>query len=163
MMRSWLVAGLREPVAAALTLLMGVNAVHAADTLPPFKVTGKYMTGLALLVPRGTADTDLKALVLALRRARRENSLDKLIPPTTKGGSRGPYAIVVVHVFDEPEWATSEALERCSKTKANSPLESECGRHVRAYYFYAVTAAEEGSVGYAEGKRVFTKVYEKLF
>src|SRR2546425_747145 len=117
MMRSWLVAGLREPVAAALTLLMGVNAVHAADTLPPFKVTGKYMTGLALLVPRGTADTDLKALVLALRRARRENSLDKLIPPTTKGGSRGPYAIVVVHVFDEPEWATSEALERCSKTE----------------------------------------------
>jgi len=26
-----------------------------------------------------------------------------------------------------------------------------------------VSAAEEGSVGYAEGKRVLMKVYEKLF
>ena len=154
-------AGRLLQLTAAVVLVACV--AQAADPLPPFKVTGRYMTGLALLVSQGTTHTDLKALVLALRKARQENTLDKLIPPTTKGGTRGPYAIVVVHVFDEPEWATSEALQRCSRAKANSELESECGRHVRAYYFYAVTAPEEGSVGYAEGKRVFTKVYEKLF
>ena len=49
------------------------------------------------------------------------------------------------------------------QAKANSPLDLECGQHVRAYYYYAVSAAEEGSVGDAEGKRVLMKVYEKLF
>ena len=33
----------------------------------------------------------------------------------------------------------------------------------RTTIYYAVSAAEEGSVGDAEGKRVLTKVYEKLF
>ena len=62
-----------------------------------------------------------------------------------------------------PPVTGGDALQRCSKAKANSPLDLECGQHVRAYYYYAVSAAEEGSVGDAEGKRVLMKVYEKLF
>jgi hypothetical protein len=43
------------------------------------------------------------------------------------------------------------------------PTYVECGRHVRAYYYYAVGTPEESSIGYAEGKRIFKKVYEELF
>jgi len=55
-------------------------------------------------------------------------------------------------------------LRKCTKASANTPFYTECGRHVRAYYFYgARPETEEGSVGYAEGKQVFTKNYQKLF
>lgn len=152
----------------ALTLVVyGSVLSRAADGLPPFKVTGQHMTAIALLVPKETTNEQLKALVFALRKARQEKSLGKLLPPTTSRGSKDPYGIVVVYVYSEPEWATSAALQKCSNASANTPLYIECGRHVRAHYFYGAAAAtpehEEGMLGYAEGKRVYTKVYEKLF
>ena len=155
-------------VAVILNLAVGGNiASGASDGLPPFKVTAQHRTVLALLVPRETTNEQLKTLILTLRKARRENSLAQLLPPTTPGGSKGPYGIVVVYVYSEPEWATAGALQKCTNASANTPLYVECGRHVRAHYFYAAAAAtsehEEGMVGYAEGKRVYTKDYQKLF
>jgi hypothetical protein len=160
----------RAGLAAALVMLLILMPVklcpagaRGADELPQFKVSGRHMTGLALLVPKETTSAQLKALILALRKARQDKRLDKLIPATTPGGSAGPYGIVVVSVYTEPEWATSAALERCTVASWNTPTYVECGRHIRAYYYYAVTASEQGSIGYAEGNRIFTKVYEKLF
>ena len=149
----------------AVVLAVGGNvALGVAEGPPPFKVTAQYRTNLALLVPRETSNEQLKALVLTLRKARRDNRLDQLLPPTTPGGSKGPYGIVVVYVYSEPDWATVGALQKCVNASANTPLYDECGRHVRAHYFYAAQPGnEEGSVGYAEGKRVYTKDYQKLF
>jgi hypothetical protein len=73
-------------------------------------VTAQVMRSFALLVPEGTSNEQLKALVLALRQARRENRLSELLPPTTPRGSKGPYGIVVVYVYSEPEWADPDAL-----------------------------------------------------
>lgn len=136
----------------------------AAEGPPPFKVAAQYKTNLALRVSPETSSEQLKSLVLTLRKARRENTLGRLLPPTTPGGSKGPYGIVVVYVYSEPEWATASALQECVNASAKTPLYVECGRHVRAYYFYAAQPEnEEGSVGYAEGKRVYTKNYQKVF
>jgi hypothetical protein len=148
---------------AILAVATGV-AQGTGEQLPSFKVTGQHMTNLAVLVPKDTPNEQLKTLVLALRKARRENRLGELLPPTTPRGSRGPHGIAVVYVYSEPEWATTDALRKCVNASANTPLYKECGRHVRAYYFYAAQPEnEEGSVGYAEGKQVFTKSYQKLF
>ena len=146
-------------LAAATAVAQG-----SGEQLPTFKVTGQHMTGLALLVPKDTSSEQLKTLVVALRKARRENRLGQFLPPTTLRGSRGQHGIVVVYIYSEPEWATTDALRKCVNASANTPLYTECGRHVRAYYFYAAQPEnEEGSVGYAEGKKVFTKSYQKLF
>jgi hypothetical protein len=150
-------------LAVALALLGNV-ASFAADAVAPFKVTAQYNTNIALLVPSKTPSEQLKHLILTLRQARRENKLGQLLPPTTPGGSKGPYGIVVVYVYSEPEWATVAALQKCVNASANTPLYVECGKHVRAHYFYgAQPEGEEGSVGYAEGKRIYTEPYQKLF
>jgi hypothetical protein len=144
--------------------LTGNIASVSADAAAPFKVTAQYRTNLALLVPSETQNEQLKNLVLALRKARQENKLGQLLPPTTPGGSKGPYGIVVVYVYSEPEWATVAALQKCVNASANTPLYVECGKHVRAHFFYgAQPETEEGSVGYAEGKQIYTKHYQKLF
>lgn len=134
------------------------------EQLPSFKVAGQHVTNLAVLVPKDTSNEQLKTLVLALREARRENRLGQLLPPTTPRGNRGPHGIAAVYIYSEPDRATTDTLRKCVNASANTPLYTECGRHVRAYYFYAAQPEnEEGSVGYAEGKQVFTKSYQKLF
>jgi hypothetical protein len=105
-----------------------------------------------------------RTLIFALRGARRQNRLGELLPPTTPGGSKGPYGVVIVYVYEDPEWATAVGLEKCVNASADTVLYVECGRHVSAHYFYAAQPEhEEGSVGYAEGKQVYTKNYRKLF
>jgi hypothetical protein len=155
-------------VLVTLSILMSAELFPAgargAEELPQFKVTGRYRTGLALLIPKDTTSAQLRMLILALRNARLEKRFDKLIPATTPGGAAGSYGIIVLFVYTEPEWATSAALERCTVASWNTATYVECGRHVRAHYYYAAgTGDEEGSIGYAEGKRIFTSVYEKLF
>jgi hypothetical protein len=135
-----------------------------ADSLPRFSVSAQNRTELALLVDRGTTHAQLKALVLALREARGKNQLGRLIPPTTPRGAAGPYAIVVVYVYSDPQWATLEALRRCNKASFGTPLFDKCSANVRAHYFYGLMPPNEiGMVGYAEGDRVYTKDYEKFF
>jgi hypothetical protein len=127
-------------------------------------VSGQYETEIALLVPKSASAEQLKAIVLALRDARRENRLGALLPPTTPSGTRGPYGIVVVYVYSEQRWATAEPLRKCANAVAGTSLYKDCGAHVRAHYFYtAISRDEEGSLGYAEGTTVFTKPYQKLF
>ena len=155
-------------VAAAITMTISLTTLALAGAqaqqLPSFKVTGQYETDIALLVPKNTSNEQLKALVLALRDARRENRLGALIPPTTPGGTRGPYGIVVAYVYSDPRWATSESLRKCTNASPRSSLYADCGGHVSAYYFYtAMSREEEGSLGYAEGGTVFTKVHQRLF
>jgi hypothetical protein len=148
----------------SLCIMAATASWAAGEPLPSFTLNAQVMRSFALLVPEGTSNDQLKALVLGLRQARRENRLSELLPPTTPRGSKGPYGIVVVYVYSEPEWASPEALRKCINASATTPLYTECGRHVRAYYFYgAEPENEEGSLGYAEGKQVFTKNYQKLF
>jgi hypothetical protein len=157
-------AGVLSGCLAVVLALAGNIASVSAEAAAPFKVTAQDRTTLALLVPSETPSEQLKHLILALRQARRENKLGQLLPPTTPGGSRGPYGIVDVYVYSEPEWATVAALQKCLHASANTPLYVECGKHVRARYFYGLQPEdEEGSVGYAEGKRIYTKHYQKLF
>lgn len=137
----------------------------AADGFPTFTVSGQYQTNVALLVPKDASNAQLKALILALRKARQDNALSKFFPPTTPKGSAGPYGIVVVYVYSDPAWATSASLKRCTTdVRGDTPAYADCSRPIRAYYLFgAAPANEEGTVGYAEGKRVYTKHYEKLF
>ena len=162
-------------VSARVVLLLSLVAItcvpavaQTQDKPPSFTVAGRNGRSVALLVPKSTTPSQLRALVLSLREARRKNELANFFPPTTPRGQFGPYAIVIVYVMSEERWATWGALKECNEARGGSDLEQQCGRNVRAFYFYGKSLGsqpdnEEGSVGYAEGKKVFSRPYEKLF
>lgn len=139
-----------------------VGIAEKPEAPAPFKVAAQYETNLALVVPKETSNGQLRTLVFTLQKARRENRLGQLLPPTTPGGSRGPYGVVNVYVYTEPNWATAAMLEKCVNGLGGTALDVECGRHIRAYYSSNWIGTELGGVGWAD-EHVRTKDYEELF
>jgi hypothetical protein len=163
--------GVRESAVGAAVAFASLTFSSAEEgTPPPFKVTAiEGRSILSVLVAPTTSDDQLRALIRAFRRARQSGTLGALgIPPTTQGGTKEPYAVVGIYVFTEPKWATSEMLHKAHTVPSRSPFDYEFGSHVRAYYYYYTVGLlgqpeEQGTLGYAEHKRIYTKRYEKLF
>ena len=159
-----------------LSLCLNIGKAYSQD-IPEFKVIGQYKTALSLLVPPSTKKDQLKKLVYAFKEARQNNTLSKMIPPTTPGGIKGQYAIIQIFIFSEPKWATEEILKKY--LGANPPLVysdrykkksekfvKQVTLHVRAYYWANPFGQEEGSIGISTEigyKKVITPNYEKLF
>jgi len=174
-----------------LKLMMGLfllfmamsNIVLAASNVPKFKVTAQYMQSISILIEPNTTKEQLTALIYELRNARNNNSLSKMLPPTTKGGKYGDYAILGVYVFSESEWATKSKLQKYMNASVNSKADINFSKnlckHIKAYYLYSLTRKliaqkepgmtwEIGSIGYYEenssyGKGACSPEYEKLF
>ena len=132
----------------------------------PFKVAAQSGTAMVLLVDRTSTDEDLTRLVRAVQKARAEGTLPDLIPPTTPGGSRGPYAVINLFVMSDPQWATAARLNSFINPSSAgiSTSEREFGKRVLAYYFFtSLGNEEEGSLGYASEDHKYTAKYVKLF
>ncbi len=131
----------------------------------PFKVTARSLTTLVLLVDRRVSNDDLATLIRTIRKARIEDHLADLLPATTAGGVRGPYAVVNLFVMSDPAWATQARLERfLNPAKDMTVEEREFGGRIRAYYFFtSLGNEEEGSLGYAAEDHKYTESYTKLF
>jgi len=71
-----------------ITLGTIVSTEAFAQEIPSFKVVGKDLTSLSILVPSNTTKEQLKNLIYKFRDARKGNYLSKMIPPTTKGGCK---------------------------------------------------------------------------
>jgi len=159
------------------------SMVFAVPNVPKFKVTAQYMQSVSILVEPNTTKEQLKALIYELRNARNNKALSKMLPPTTKGGKYGDYAILSVYVFSESEWATKSKLQKYMNasvnTKADISFSKNFCKHIKAYHLYSYTRKiiaqkepgmtwEIGSIGYYEenssyGKGACSSEYEKLF
>ena len=137
----------------------------AASNIPQFKVVARDLTTLTILVPKATTAEQIKTLISEFRSARKNNTLSKLIPATTRGGQLGDYAIVWVFVFSESEWATADKLQKFIKSSVNSAtdkqFDKEYVRHIKAEYFYS-SSEEYGNFGYDDGM-VRSPHYKKIF
>lgn len=137
----------------------------AASNVPKFQVVSQDKTALAILVPKNTTAEQLKTLVSEFRSARKNNSLSKMIPATTRGGQLGDYAIVWIFVFSESEWATADKLQRFIKSSLKSATDKEFDKeyvkHIRAEYFFS-SSEEYGNLGYDDGM-VRSPNYKKIF
>lgn len=169
-MQAWITIGVLSLLALCLcsigTLITGTpQSTIPSAQLPTFKVIGRDITALSLLVPQNTTGEQLAQLISAFRQARKENSLGRMgIPATTLGGKSGDYAIIIIFVFTEPEWASESTLKQGMRSSYGSPFYDEFGKHVKAYYYFDVASGtEEGSVGYAEDGKVYSSAYRKLF
>lgn len=157
-------------------------ALAGSSEIPSFKLKGKYSTSLSLLVPPNTTKDHLKTLIYEFKRAREGNYLSKMIPPTTKGGKFGDYAIVEIYVFSNPDWASSTKLQKFLNASYLNPADikfsKEFCKNIKAYYLYSLPLKklggkagknwEIGSIGYYEynpnyGKGICSPIYEKLF
>jgi len=158
--------------AFALTLGVGSVAVNPIQTGKPapsdlisFKLAARDSTAVILLVPASATEADLTDMVNALRTARGKGSLGTFFPPTTPGGSKGPYA--AVFVMSDPVWATTPRLKAFSNptTSDISTAEKEFGKRVRAYYFFTtvIKFQESGTLGYEDEGHQYTTRYKKLF
>jgi hypothetical protein len=136
-----------------------------AGNLPSFKVVGQDKTAISIIVPPNTTTAQLKSLTYEFRKARMSNMLSKMIPPTTKGGAMGDYAIVWIFMFSEQEWASESNLKRFIKSSLKNPLDQVFDRgyapHIKAEYYYSI-GEEYGNIGYDDGI-VRNKAYKKLF
>lgn len=135
------------------------------SSLPLFTITGKDQKSMSVLVSKSVSLSQLKELIIGLRRARIENNFGSLIPATTPGGSLGNYAFVELHIFIDPVWATSEKLRRMNSVRlGEKAYPREFVKHVKAYYFYsAMTSEEEGSIGMSDTSGARSVAYQKLF
>jgi hypothetical protein len=127
---------------------------EAAD-IPQFKVAAQDSTSLSIVVSKSTGPEQLKALIHEFRKDRKGNYLHKMIPPTTKGGGFGDYAIVWILVFNETEWANAEKLKKFMRSSLKSSQDQksdkEYGKHIKAEYYYASSLEEYGNLGYYDG------------
>lgn len=137
----------------------------AASSVPKFQVVAQDKTALTILVPKNTTAEQLKTLISEFRTARKNNTLSKMIPATTRGGQLGDYAIVWIFVFSESEWATADKLQKFIKSSLKSAtdkqFDKEYVRHIKAEYFYS-TSEEYGNFGYDDGM-VRSPNYKKIF
>jgi len=157
------------PMAEPPKTLTPIKPAPSAE-LPKYKVTARSGFTINLLVPGNTPDDQIRALIYALRQARMNKSLAKLIPPTFKPWYNGPYSRIFIQVFDEPEWAAEDKLKLVlGKTPGSANLgkfNAEYNRHIRGEYVYETARdnkwCESGSLGFAElGFR--SPNYEALF
>ncbi len=158
---------LMVPLAALLCLTCMVLAPPAVaePSVPKFDVVGRSKAALSVVVPQYTTAEQLKTLIFQFRAARRNNSLSKMIPATTRGGKFGDYAIVWIFVFTERDWASSGKLRRFITSSAKSATDRQYDRvfvrHIKAEYFYS-SSEEYGNLGYSDGA-VRSPNYQKLF
>jgi len=120
-----------------------------AASAVPFKIIGKEEYNLSIVVPQATTDEQLVALVNSFRAARAAGTLATMIPPTTPGGSNGPYGGVQVFIFTDPAWASTARMHSfnfatTSKATGSNKVFLE---KIRAYYYY-YDVTEVGSIGY---------------
>ena len=153
--------------ALAFNFVVGAAAVSSSQTgtsAPSnlgFKVAVHNSTTVIFLVPPNPTEADLTKLVNALRTARANGSLAKFFPPTTSGGSKGPFAAVVVFVMSDPKWATPSQL---ASFVAEEPSEKEFGKRILASYsFFSSPDQESGTIGYEDHGHQYTPKYKKLF
>lgn len=135
------------------------------NSLPPFNIMGRDIASVSILVSENTTEKEFENLVYGFQAARKLNTLSKLIPATTPGGSRGDYGIVWIFIFSERAWADIADLKRFINANIkqidNKIFYADYVDHIKAVYYYT-WSFEEGSIGYSDETNR-SKYYKKLF
>ncbi len=85
-----------KQIVAVVFGLATTGGTLTGEQLPEFKFAARYSTAAVLLVPSATTDDELTRLLQTIKAARAINTMNRFVPPTTPGGSKGPYAAVTI-------------------------------------------------------------------
>jgi hypothetical protein len=148
----------------------------SSDLVPSFTVTGTVadIKSITLLVSTATTDSQVIALLQSFQKARRQHSLEGLLPPTTPEDELGAFAIADIYIFSEEEYANLESAKALSRG-AHAPGEfypssipyEVAMENVRGHYainLHNTTKPEQASIGFGEDATgVYSKRYQRIF
>ena len=150
--------------------------VMSSDLVPSFTVTGTVADSksITLLVPLASTDSQIIALLQSFQKARRQHSLEGLLPATTPKNKLGAFAIAEIYIFSEQEYANSESAKALSRG-AHAPGEfypssipyEVAMEKVRGHYainLHNSSTPEQASIGFGEeATGVYSKRYKRVF
>jgi hypothetical protein len=155
---------------------VGIHNIVSTDLIPTYEATGTVtdMKAITILVPPATTDSQVVALLQYFQKARLDNSLDTLLPPTTPGDKIGEFAIADIYIFSEPEYGVTESAKALGRG-AHAPGEfypssipyEVAMENVRGHYaidLYNKNSPERASLGFGEDDTgVYSKRYQRVF
>lgn len=150
--------------------------IMSSDLVPSFTVTGTDadINSITLLVPQATTESQIIALLQSFQKARRQQSLEGLLPATTPEDKLGAFAIADIYIFSEEEYANLESAKALSRG-AHAPGEfyprsipyEVAMEKVRGHYainMHNTTKSEQASIGFGEeATGVYSKRYRRVF
>jgi hypothetical protein len=153
-----------------------LHNIVSTDHIPMFEATGIVadIHAISLLVPPGTTDSQVVALLQYLQNARLDNSLGTILPPTTPEDKLGDVAIADIYIFSEEQYAGAESAKALSRG-AHAPGEfypssipyEVAMEHVRGHYaidLYNKNTPERASLGFGEDATgVYSKRFQRVF
>ena len=148
----------------------------SSELVPSFQVSSAIpgMNSVSIVVPPETTDSQITALILHLRKARLDETLSTMLPPTTLGNELGDFAIADLYVFSESEYGVADAAQALGRG-AHAPGEfypssipyEVAMEHVRGHYsidLHNRTNPESASLGFGEeATGVYSKRFQRLF
>jgi hypothetical protein len=155
---------------------VALHEIVSTDLVPSFEATGIVadMNAITLLVPPATTDSQVVALLQYLQKARLDNSLGTILPPTTPEDKLGEFAIADIYIFSEEPYSGTESAKALSRG-AHAPGEfypssipyEVAMEHVRGHYsidLYNKNTPEYASLGFGEDATgVYSKNYQRVF
>ena len=155
---------------------MGIHNIVSTDLIPTYEATGTVtdMNAITILVPQATTDSQVVALLQYFQKARLDNSLETLLPPTTPGDKLGEFAITDIYIFSEEQYGGTESAKALGRG-AHAPGEfypssipyEVAMEHVRGHYaidLYNKNSPERASVGFGEDDTgVYSKRFQRVF
>ena len=150
--------------------------IMPSDLVPSFTVTGDVvgMNAITILVHPATTDSQVIALLQSFQKARRNQSLEGLLPATTPEDKLGAFAIADIYIFSEEQYAGQESAKALSRG-AHAPGEfypssipyEVAMEKVRGHYaidLHNKTNPERASLGFGEDETgVYSKRYQRVF
>ncbi len=150
--------------------------IMSTELIPKFETTGTVpgMNAMTLLVPEATTDSQIVALLQYFQKARLDQTLGTILPPTTPTDPLGQLAIADIYIFSEKEYAKPESAKALGRG-AHAPGEfypssipyEVAMEHVRGHYaidLHNKTRPEFASVGFGEEETgVYSKHYQRVF
>lgn len=155
---------------------VGIHNIVSADLIPTYEATGTVidMRAITLLVSPATTDSQVVALLQYFQKARLDNSLETLLPPTTPGDKLGEFAIADIYIFSDAQYGVTESAKALGRG-AHAPGEfypssipyEVAMENVRGHYaidLYNKNSPEHASLGFGEDDTgVYSKRYQRVF
>lgn len=153
-----------------------LHNIVSTDLIPAFEATGVVpeMNAITLLVPPATTDSQVVALLQYLQKARLDDTLETVLPPTTPEDKFGEFAIADIYIFSDEQYAGIESAKALGRG-AHAPGEfypnsipyEVAMEHVRGHYaidLYNKNVPEKASLGFGEDATgVYSKRYQRVF
>lgn len=145
----------------------------AAPIIFRVKATIKEFNAIGVLVPEQATESQIVGLLKRFRKARLENTLATLLPPTTPKHKLGEHAVADIFIFSDAKFAKTDAISVLSRG-AHAPGElypsaipfEVAMEHVRGHYRIDLNDTghpDKGSIGFADESGIHSKHYRELF